>query len=145
MLKPSESTPRTSALLAEVPAEVLPIERVAVVQGGADMGAAFAALLFDHLLFTGSTAVGAKVLAAAAPNLMPVMLELGGKSPAIVAPGCVNARNGARIAAGKFLNAGQTCIAPDHALVHEAERDAFVALLRTCVARHYPPPDGGGY
>ena len=144
MLKPSESTPRTSALLAEVLAEVLPIERVAVVQGGADVGAAFAALPFDHLLFTGSTAVGAKVLAAAAPNLTPVMLELGGKSPAIVAPGCVNARNGARIAAGKFLNAGQTCIAPDYALVHEAERDAFVALLRTCVAHHYSPQNAGG-
>ena len=144
MLKPSESTPRTSALLAEVLAEVFPIERVAVVQGGADVGAAFAALPFDHLLFTGSTAVGAKVLAAAAPNLTPVTLELGGKSPAIVAPGCVNARNVARIAVGKFLNAGQTCIAPDYVLVHETERDAFVALLHTCVARHYPPPDGGG-
>ena len=142
MLKPSESTPRTSALLAEVLAEVFPIDRVAVVQGGADVGAAFAALPFDHLLFTGSTAVGAKVLAAATPNLTPVTLELGGKTPAIVAPGCVTPRNAARIASGKFLNAGQTCIAPDYVLVHEAERDAFVALLRTCVARLYPSRNG---
>lgn len=138
MLKPSEYTPRTSALLAEVLAEVFPSERVAVVQGGTEVAAAFVALPFDHLLFTGSTAVASKVLAAAAPNLTPVTLELGGKSPAIVAPGCVTARNVARIAAGKFLNAGQTCIAPDYVLVHESERDAFVMHLRACVARNYP-------
>jgi len=143
MLKPSESTPRTSALLAGMLEDVFPAERVAVVQGGVEAGAAFTALPFDHLLFTGSTAVGARVLAAAAPNLTPVTLELGGKSPAIVAPGCVTERNVARIASGKFFNAGQTCIAPDYALVHEAERDAFVALLRACVARHYPQQDGG--
>ena len=143
MLKPSEHTPRTAALLADLLGDVFPRERVAVVQGGADVAAALSALPFDHLLFTGSTAVGAKVLAAAAPNLTPVTLELGGKSPAIVAPGCATARNADRIAAGKFLNAGQTCIAPDYALVHESERDALVALLRTCVARHYPPLRGG--
>ncbi|HEX5959734.1 MAG TPA: coniferyl aldehyde dehydrogenase [Rhodanobacteraceae bacterium] len=145
MLKPSEHTPRTSALLAELLAGVFPAERVAVVHGGPDVAAAFAALPFDHLLFTGSTAIGAKVLVAAAPNLTPVTLELGGKSPALVAPGCVTARNVDRIAAGKFLNAGQTCVAPDYVLVHEAERDAMVALLRAYVARHYPafrdPPD----
>ncbi|TAM97805.1 MAG: coniferyl aldehyde dehydrogenase [Rhodanobacteraceae bacterium] len=138
MLKPSEHTPRTSALLAELIAIVFPPERVAVVQGGVEVAAAFAALPFDHLLFTGSTAVGAKVLAAAAPNLTPVTLELGGKSPAIVASGCATALNVGRIAAGKFLNAGQTCIAPDYALVHESERDAFVMHLRAYVARHYP-------
>ncbi|MBN8737644.1 MAG: coniferyl aldehyde dehydrogenase [Xanthomonadales bacterium] len=144
LLKPSEHTPRTSALLAEMLADALPSERVAVVQGGADVAAAFAALPFDHLLFTGSTAVGAKVLAAAAPNLVPVTLELGGKSPAIVAPGCATARNVARIAAGKFLNAGQTCIAPDYVLLHAAERDAFVRHLREYVAVHYPSLRAGG-
>ncbi len=138
LLKPSEHTPRTSALLAEVLAGVFPPERVAVVQGDAGVAAAFAALPFDHLLFTGSTLVGAKVLAAAAPNLTPVTLELGGKSPAIIAPGCANARNVDRIAAGKFLNAGQTCIAPDYVLVHESDRDALVARLREYVRRHYP-------
>jgi coniferyl-aldehyde dehydrogenase len=138
MLKPSEYTPRTSALLAEVLAAVFPPERVAVVQGGPEVAAAFVGLPFDHLLFTGSTAVAPKVLAAAAPNLTPVTLELGGKSPAIIAPGGVNRRNIDRIAAGKFLNAGQTCIAPDYILVHEGERDACVALLRDYVARHYP-------
>ena len=145
MLKPSEHTPRTAALLAEMLAQAFPTERVAVVQGGADVAAAFTALPFDHLLFTGSTAVGAKVLAAAAPNLTPVTLELGGKSPAILAPGCVNARNVDRIAAGKFLNAGQTCIAPDYVLVHEVERDAFVSLLRDYVARHYPSLRAGDF
>ncbi|MGN6788280.1 MAG: coniferyl aldehyde dehydrogenase [Rhodanobacteraceae bacterium] len=142
MLKPSEHAPRTAALLADMLGDVFPRERVTVVQGGADVAAAFSALPFDHLLFTGSTAVGARVLVAAAPNLTPVTLELGGKSPAIVAPGRVNARNVDRIAAGKFLNAGQTCIAPDYVLVKESERDAFVALLRGYVARHYPAPRG---
>jgi coniferyl-aldehyde dehydrogenase len=146
LLKPSEHTPRTSALLAEMLAEIFPPEHVAVVQGGVDAAAAFTALPFDHLLFTGSTAVGARVLAVAAHNLTPVTLELGGKSPAIVAPGCASARNADRIAAGKFLNAGQTCIAPDYVLVHEAERDALVALLRAYVVRHYPSLcEGGDY
>lgn len=146
LLKPSEHTPRTAALLAELLTDVFPSERVAVVQGGADVAAAFSALPLDHLLFTGSTAVGAKVLAAAAPNLTPVTLELGGKSPAIVAPGCANARNIARIAAGKFLNAGQTCIAADYALVHENDRDVFVTQLRDYVAAHYPSlRDGDDY
>lgn len=144
LLKPPEHTPRTSALLAELIADVFPPECVAVVQGGADVAAEFSALPFDHLLFTGSTAVGAKVLAAAAPNLTPVTLELGGKSPAIVAPGCINARNVARIAAGKFLNAGQTCVAADYVLVHERERESLVAHLRDYVAEHYPSLRAGG-
>ncbi|MEO6967784.1 MAG: coniferyl aldehyde dehydrogenase [Rhodanobacteraceae bacterium] len=138
MLKPSEHTPRTSALLAELIAGVFPPERVAVAQGGAGVAAAFVALPFDHLFFTGSTATGAKVLAAAAPNLTPVTLELGGKSPAIVAPGNADATSAARIAAGKFLNAGQTCIAPDYVLLHESDRDVFVAHLRGYVDEHYP-------
>lgn len=145
MLKPSEHTPRTAALLAEVLEGLFPRERVAVVQGGADVAAAFAALPFDHLLFTGSTATGAKVLAAAAPNLTPVTLELGGKSPALVAPGCATRRNAARIAAGKFLNAGQTCIAPDYVLVHEAELDDLVARLRDYIMRAYPSSDTPDY
>lgn len=145
LLKPSEHTPRTSALLAEFIGGVFPRERVAVVQGGREVAAAFAALPFDHLLFTGSTAVGAKVLAAAAPNLTPVTLELGGKSPAIIAPGCVDARSVARIAAGKLLNAGQTCIAPDYVLVHAADRDGFVDHLRRYVAAHYPALTGGDF
>ncbi|MDX9764777.1 MAG: aldehyde dehydrogenase family protein, partial [Chiayiivirga sp.] len=110
-LKPSEHVPNTSAFLASLLAEVFPTNRVAVALGGADVAAAFSALPFDHLFFTGSTAVGRHVMAAAAPNLTPVTLELGGKSPAIIAPGYPLATAAARIATGKWLNAGQTCIA----------------------------------
>ena len=141
-LKPSEHTPHTSAFLASLLGEVFPPERVAVAQGEADVAAAFSALPFDHLFFTGSTAIGRRVMAAAAPNLTPVTLELGGKSPAIIAPGYPLATAAARIATGKWLNAGQTCIAPDYVLVPRAERDAFVQALREEIAARYPQLDG---
>jgi coniferyl-aldehyde dehydrogenase len=128
-LKPSEHTPRTSAWLRQLLAEVFPDDRVAVALGGADVGAAFSALPFDHLLFTGSTAIGRRVLAAAAPNLTPVTLELGGKSPAIVAADFPIALAAARIASGKWFNAGQTCIGVDYVLVDAPRRDALVAAL----------------
>lgn len=138
MLKPSEHTPRTSALLARLLAEVFPPERVVVVQGDAAVGAAFCRLAFDHLLFTGSTVVGRAVMAAAAPNLVPVTLELGGKSPALVAPGYPIEQAAERIAAGKCFNAGQTCVAPDYVLVPRAQRDAFVRAWLAAVRRRYP-------
>ncbi len=138
MLKPSEHTPITSALLRDLLAEVFAPERVTTVLGDAALSAEFAALPFDHLFFTGSTAVGRKVMAAAAHNLTPVTLELGGKSPAIVADGYPIEVAAERIAAGKFLNAGQTCIAPDYVLVPAPQRDAFVAALRHYVDTHYP-------
>ena len=138
MLKPSEHTPRTSAALAELLASVFPQERVATVLGGPEVGATFTTLPFDHLFFTGSTAIGRKVAMAAAPNLTPVTLELGGKSPAIVAPGYPLATAAARIAAGKLLNAGQTCIAPDYVLLPTAAREGFVQALRAYVQQHYP-------
>jgi coniferyl-aldehyde dehydrogenase len=137
MLKPSEHTPRTSELLKKLLEEVFPADRVAVVLGGPDVAGAFAALPFDHLFFTGSTAVGRKVMAAAAPNLTPVTLELGGKSPAIVAPDYPLATAVDRIAAGKFLNAGQTCIAPDYVLLPKASIPAFVEEMRKYVAQRY--------
>ena len=136
-LKPSEHTPRTSEFLRELLAEVFPQDRVAVAIGGADVGAAFSALPFDHLLFTGSTAVGRKVMAAAAPNLTPVTLELGGKAPAVVAPDFPLDLAAARIASGKWFNAGQTCIGVDYALVDAPRRDAFVAALRAQVASRF--------
>ena len=136
-LKPSEHTPRTAAWMRALLAEVFPADRVAVAMGGADVGAAFAALPFDHLLFTGSTAVGRKVMAAAAPNLTPVTLELGGKAPALVAPDFPLDVAAARIASGAWFNAGQTCIGVDYVLVDAARRDAFVAALREEVARRY--------
>lgn len=128
-LKPSEHTPRTSAWLRQLLAEVFPAERVAVALGGPGVGAAFAALPFDHLLFTGSTAVGRKVMAAAAPNLTPVTLELGGKAPAVVCPDFPIDKAAARIATGKWINAGQTCIGVDYVLVDAARRDAFVEAI----------------
>lgn len=129
-LKPSEHTPRTSAWLRELLASVFPPDRVAVATGDAALGAAFSALPFDHLVFTGSTAVGRKVMAAAAPNLTPLTLELGGKSPAIVAADYPPEQAAARLSTGKWFNGGQTCIAPDYVLVDHAQRDALVAALR---------------
>ena len=120
MIKMSELVPATGALLATLVAESFARDEVCVVNGDADVGRAFAALPFDHLLFTGSTAVGRAVMRAAAENLTPVTLELGGKSPAIVAPG-LSARRGRRADHGRqVMNAGQTCIAPDYALVPAA-------------------------
>ncbi|UXI68439.1 coniferyl aldehyde dehydrogenase [Tahibacter amnicola] len=138
MLKPSEYTPRTAEALAELIAEVFPADRVATVQGGAEVASAFASLPLDHLLFTGSTEVGRKVMAAAAPNLTPVTLELGGKSPAVVAPDYPLDVAAARIAAGKLLNAGQTCIAPDYVLLVGRDPEQFVGALRDYMGRHYP-------
>ena len=136
-LKPSEHTPRTSGFLRTLLAEVFPADRVAVALGDADVGAAFSALKFDHLLFTGSTAVGRKVMAACAPNLTPVTLELGGKAPAIVCPDFDIATAASRIATGKWFNAGQTCIGVDYVLVDAARRDAFVeAIVRELHARY---------
>ncbi len=138
MLKPSEITPATSELLRRAITEVFPAEDAAVVTGGPAVGAAFAALPFDHLLFTGSTAVGRRVAAAAAANLVPVTLELGGKSPAIV-HGSYDLRAAVdRIMTGKLMNAGQICIAPDYVLLHGHRPEDFVALGREWAAKHYP-------
>jgi coniferyl-aldehyde dehydrogenase len=136
-LKPSEHTPRTSAWLRELLAGVFPEDRVAVALGDAALGAQFSALPFDHLVFTGSTAVGRKVMAAAAPNLTPLTLELGGKSPAIVAADFPPQQAAARLATGKWLNSGQTCIAPDYVLVAQSSRDALVAALREQARARY--------
>ncbi|HEX5755763.1 MAG TPA: aldehyde dehydrogenase family protein, partial [Arenimonas sp.] len=124
--------------IAAIVAEAFPPDRVAVVTGDAAVGAAFSRLPLDHLLFTGSTAVGRQVMAAAAPNLTPVTLELGGKSPALIAPGYPIEHAAERIAAGKCFNAGQTCVAPDYVLLPRSERDAFVRAFMASVRRRYP-------
>jgi coniferyl-aldehyde dehydrogenase len=138
MVKPSEFTPETSRLLAAILADTFPEEQAAVVPGDAAVGAAFAALPFDHLLFTGSTAVGRAVMQAASDNLVPVTLELGGKSPVIVAPGYADDRVAGTIALGKLANAGQTCTAPDYVMVHEDDVKAFAAAYGRSVAALYP-------
>jgi coniferyl-aldehyde dehydrogenase len=138
MLKPSELAPRLSDLLAQMVADHFAPDEFAVVTGDASVGRAFSELPFDHLLFTGSTAVGRLVAQAAAKNLTPVTLELGGKSPAILDASCDFDRAARSIAFGKFLNAGQTCIAPDYALVPRASVEAFAEALRQAIARLYP-------
>jgi len=138
MIKPSEFTPATSDLLVRMLAEIFPQERVTVVTGDASVGAAFSALPFDHLIFTGSTAVGRAVMKAASDNLVPVTLELGGKSPVIVARGHALDHAAAGIAYGKLANGGQICIAPDYALVHENEIGAFTAAYDKAVCSLYP-------
>ncbi len=138
MLKPSELTPRTSEFMADFLAKLFPAEKVATVLGGPETGAAFASLPFNHLFFTGSTAVGRRVMLAAAGNLTPVTLELGGKSPCIVAEDASLPAAAESIAAGKLLNAGQTCIAPDYVLVAETRREAFLTELQAAAKRLYP-------
>lgn len=140
MVKPSEFTPRNSALLAELVAHYFSEEEVAVFPGGLEVGAAFAALPFDHLVFTGAGAIARHVMRAAAGNLVPVTLELGGKSPVIVSrelPMGLD-RAAACIADFKLSNAGQICIAPDYLFVPEEHLRGMVDALRAAVARMYP-------
>lgn len=144
-LKPSEHTPRAAQFLCDLLAEVFPADRVAVALGDADVATAFAGLPFDHLVFTGSTAVGRKVMAAAARHLTPLTLELGGKSPAIVCPDFPVAAAAARLATGKWFNGGQTCIAPDYVLVDAARRDALVDALRAELQARYGADNAADY
>ncbi len=137
-LKPSELAPRTADLIARLISELFPADYVTVVTGGHETGALFAALPFDHLLFTGSTRVGKLIMRAASENLTPVTLELGGKSPALVHPEFQASTAAERIMAGKLYNAGQTCIAPDYVLVEAGARDEFVRLAAEAATRMYP-------
>lgn len=138
MLKLSESTPATGALLKKLFAHAFPEDLVAVVLGEADVAVAFSKLPFDHLLFTGATSIGRQVMRAAADHLTPLTLELGGKSPAIVSHDVPVKDAAERIAFGKTLNAGQTCVAPDYVLVPESRVDAFVEGYIQAVKRFYP-------
>ncbi|MBP7917448.1 MAG: coniferyl aldehyde dehydrogenase [Arenimonas sp.] len=138
MIKPSEFTPSVSALIETLIHEVFSADEVVVVQGDASVGAEFTRLPFDHLIFTGSTAVGRHVMAAAAANLTPVTLELGGKSPALIAADYPIAQAADRIAFGKCFNAGQTCVAPDYVLLPEAQLEAFITAFAESIARRYP-------
>jgi acyl-CoA reductase-like NAD-dependent aldehyde dehydrogenase len=138
MIKMSELTPRTSALVAKLIAATFAPDHVTVINGDAAVAREFAALPFDHLLFTGSTAVGRQVMRAAAEHLTPVTLELGGKSPAIVGPECRIDEAAEKILFGKCLNAGQTCIAPDYVLVPRAMEQPFARAAQRVVAALYP-------
>src|SRR5690554_212781 len=138
MIKMSESILATSQLVKELLARAFPEDQVAVVLGEADVGAAFSRLPFDHLLFTGATSIARHILHAAADNLTPVTLELGGKSPAIVSATVPLDDAAERIAFGKSMNAGQTCVAPDYVLVPEDRLEDFIAVYRKVIARFYP-------
>lgn len=130
MIKPSELTPTTSALMGTMLAEVFDPEEVAVINGGPEVGEAFSKLPFDHLFYTGSTKVGRLIMKAAAENLTPVTLELGGKSPCIVGPETKLKKAVPSIASGKLLNAGQTCVAPDYTFVPKAKEEEFVQAFK---------------
>jgi coniferyl-aldehyde dehydrogenase len=138
MIKMSEFTPHTSALLSNLIEATFPRDLVAVINGEADVAADFSARPFDHLLFTGSTTVGRLVMKAASENLTPVTLELGGKSPAIVSSDVPVEDAAERIAFGKALNAGQTCVAPDYVLCPSDRINAFVDAFQDAMARMYP-------
>ncbi|EKE69607.1 coniferyl aldehyde dehydrogenase [Gallaecimonas xiamenensis] len=138
LIKASEHTPRTSALLAKLVGQYFSPKVLQVVEGDAKVAAAFSRLPFDHLLFTGSTAVGHLVMRAAAENLTPVTLELGGKSPALIAPDMPLDLAVERILFGKCFNAGQTCVAPDYVLVPKGQGQAFIDKMQAGFAKRYP-------
>ncbi|WP_298971940.1 coniferyl aldehyde dehydrogenase [uncultured Psychrobacter sp.] len=138
MVKMSEAAPKFAQAFAEAVARYFSQDVVCVVLGEVDIAQEFSKLPFDHLLYTGSTAVGKKVMAAAAPNLTPVTLELGGKSPVIVLNGANLESAVNRVMMGKTLNAGQTCIAPDYVLVQRKDHEEFIRLAKEWMDKHYP-------
>jgi len=138
MIKPSEFTEQTSALMAELFAKYYERDEVAVVTGGADIGAEFSSLPFDHLVFTGATSIARHVMRAAAENLVPLTLELGGKSPVIIGESADIQTAALRIMAGKTLNAGQICLAPDYVFLPEGSESGFVEAAKHAVTTMFP-------
>jgi coniferyl-aldehyde dehydrogenase len=138
MVKPSERAPATAETLRQMISEAFPEEYVAVVTGGREVASACSALPFDHILFTGSQDAGKLVMKAAAENLTPVTLELGGKSPALVHESYPMGTAADRICSAKFWNAGQTCVAPDYALVPSTRMDEFVHGCEAVILKRYP-------
>ncbi len=144
MIKPSDLTPHIGELMQELMASHFPADQVAVFVGGADVSEAFSRLAFDHIVFTGSTRVGKVVMRAAAENLVPVTLELGGKSPAIIGPDYPIELAAQKIMLGKLFNAGQTCIAPDYVFVPRASRERFVAACTQAATTMFPTLENNG-
>lgn len=138
LIKPSEFTPRTSALMQTAIAKYFSEDEVAVVTGGAEVGAAFTSLPFDHLVFTGAGSIAKHVMRAASDNLVPLTLELGGKSPVVIGASADIPTAAARIMAGKTLNAGQICLAPDHVYIPAERRSEFVEHARSATAGMFP-------
>lgn len=138
MIKPSEYTPATSEAMAEIFPTAFDELEIAVVTGGAQTGADFSGLPFDHLLFTGATSVARHVMRAASDNLVPVTLELGGKSPVVVGRSADLQKTADAIMTGKTMNAGQICLAPDYVFVPEEKLEEFVESASRSVARMFP-------
>ncbi|HKI74196.1 MAG TPA: coniferyl aldehyde dehydrogenase [Pseudomonadales bacterium] len=138
MIKPSEFTPATSELMRELFEEAYDTEEVAVFTGGPEVGGAFSSLPFDHLLFTGATSIARHVMRAAAENLVPVTLELGGKSPVVIGRSADMEVAAGNVMAGKTMNAGQICLAPDYAFVPEERMEEFITAAKASVAKMYP-------
>ena len=138
MIKPSEFTPVTSALMAQMFGSAFSDEEIAVVTGGPEVGQSFASLAFDHLIFTGATSIARHVMRAAAENLVPLTLELGGKSPVIVGRSADMSVAAARVMAGKTLNAGQICLAPDYLFAPKDQLESFVAAAQSSVSKMFP-------
>ncbi|MEM8908256.1 MAG: aldehyde dehydrogenase family protein, partial [Bacteroidota bacterium] len=137
MVKPSEHTPNSSALMKKMVAEVFSEEEVVLIEGGVEAAQKLLALPFNHIFFTGAPSIGKIVMAAAAKNLTSVTLELGGKSPTIVDKTANIDTAARRIAWGKFMNNGQICIAPDYVFVHEAVHDQFISKVQDYVQQYY--------
>jgi coniferyl-aldehyde dehydrogenase len=138
MIKPSELTPATSEAMQRLFDLYFDEEEIAVITGGPEVGGAFAGLAFDHLVFTGGTSIAYHVMRSASANLTPLTLELGGKSPVLIGKSADMAKTAARVMAGKTLNAGQICLAPDYVMVEEEQRDAFVQAATGAVAKMFP-------
>ncbi len=138
MIKPSEHTPATSALMKEMFAKEYDEEEVAVFVGGPEIGQQFSGLAFDHLLFTGGTAIAYHVMRAASENLVPVTLELGGKSPTIISENANIADVAAKVMTGKTLNAGQICLAPDYVMMPKGGIDEFTQAATASVEKMFP-------
>ena len=142
VLKPSEIAPRTAQVLADAVARRFDLQVLAVVQGGPDVAAAFSEQPWNHLVFTGSTSVGKLIMAAAAKNLVPVTLELGGKSPVVVSDTADIANVAERIAVGKSLNSGQLCVSPDVVWVHASRLQALAEGIAAQYQSLYPTVSG---
>ena len=140
LIKPSEFTPQTSALMQRLIAEYFDPAEIEVFIGGPEVGQAFSALPFDHLMFTGATSIGRHVMRAASDNLCPVTLELGGKSPVIVGESADIEATAEKIMLGKLMNAGQICLAPDYLFVPSAKKEALLDAFKKSAAEMYPSP-----
>lgn len=137
IIRPSENTPRIASVMERIVAEVFPLNEACVMRGGREVGKELMALPFDHIYFTGSTTVGKEVMHAAADNLASVTLELGGENPLIIDETADVKVAAKRIAWGKFINAGQTCITPNYACVHVSKKAEFLAEIKKCIEKYY--------